>query len=113
MVFRPRSSAQPSSRSSVLGSKVSSCHISNWLTALLGMKLQPTSHGCFWYHALAASLDQRAGCCAPAWARPGSNISRLWMRHLTAHEDLRLRCMCLLLDLEESGEKILRLHHLH
>ncbi len=31
------SSAQPSSRSIVTGSKVSACHISNWLIAVLGI----------------------------------------------------------------------------
>jgi len=33
------------------GSHVSACHISNWLIAVLGMKLQPTSQGCEACHA--------------------------------------------------------------
>ena len=37
MVFIPRDSAQPSSRSMRLGSKVSACHISSWLIAVAGM----------------------------------------------------------------------------
>jgi hypothetical protein len=45
----------------VEGSNVSACHISNWLIALLGMKLHPTSQGWRAYHSLAFSGDQREG----------------------------------------------------
>src|SRR6516162_2466084 len=71
-VFMPRSAAQPSSRSMVFGSNVSACHISSWLIAVLGMKLQPTSHGCFLYHALACSALHRAG----SWAYSAGGNSR-------------------------------------
>ena len=36
-------------------SNVSACHISSWLTAVLGMKLHPTNHGCPRAHAAARS----------------------------------------------------------
>ena len=39
----PRSAAQLSSRSMVSGSQVPACHISSWLPALDGTKLQPLS----------------------------------------------------------------------
>src|SRR3569833_202662 len=39
----------------VAGSQVSACQVSNWLIAELGVKLQPTSQGCFAYHAFACS----------------------------------------------------------
>ena len=52
-MFIPKDSAQPNSRSIVETSKVSACHISNWLMAVLGMKLLPTSHGCLEYQWLA------------------------------------------------------------
>src|SRR3982751_3473020 len=55
MLVKPRSCAQPSSRSIVLGSNVSACHISSWLMAVLGPKLDPTSQGCLAYQALACS----------------------------------------------------------
>jgi len=44
-LVKPSDWAQPSSRSMVSGSKVSACHISSSLMAVLGMKLQPTSQG--------------------------------------------------------------------
>src|SRR5579862_1715649 len=53
MVFIPNDSAHPSSRSIVGRSKVSACHISNSLTAVLGMKLLPMSHGCWEYQSFA------------------------------------------------------------
>src|SRR5580704_600890 len=53
MVFIPRPSAQVSSRSMVGRSKVSACHISSSLMAVLGMKLLPTSQGWFAYQSLA------------------------------------------------------------
>ena len=62
MVFIPIASAQPSSLSISCGSKVSACHISSWLMASEGMKLLPTSQGCFGYHSLAFSGDQRDFC---------------------------------------------------
>src|ERR1700722_14430992 len=57
MVFMPRLSAQPSSRSIVGRSNVSACHISNSLIAVLGMKLLPTSQGCDAYHSSARCAD--------------------------------------------------------
>ena len=39
MLFMPMPSAHPSSRSIVLASNVSACHISSWLMAVLGRKL--------------------------------------------------------------------------
>src|SRR5258708_1546862 len=56
--------AQPSSRSMVALSKVSFCHISNSLMAVLGIKLQPTGQGCILYQALAFSAVHT--CC---WAK--------------------------------------------
>ena len=35
-LLKPRSSAQPSSQSIIIGSNVSACHISSWLIAVLG-----------------------------------------------------------------------------
>ena len=52
--------AQPSSRSIVSGSNVSACHISNWLIAVLGEKLHPTSHGCRVCQSFACSGVQRS-----------------------------------------------------
>jgi hypothetical protein len=46
MLLKPSPSAQPGSRSMVSNSKVSACHISSWLIAVLHEKLQPTSQGC-------------------------------------------------------------------
>ena len=43
----PISAAQPSSRSIVLGSKVSACHISSWLIEFDGMKFIPKAHQIF------------------------------------------------------------------
>src|SRR5215467_11237736 len=48
----------------VAGSKVSCCHISSWLIAVLGMKLQPTTHGCPSYHRVALSTDHRGSAAA-------------------------------------------------
>jgi hypothetical protein len=56
MVLKASFLAQPSSRLMVAVSKVSACHISNWLMAVLGRKLQPTSHPCWAYHVLAFSI---------------------------------------------------------
>ncbi len=61
MVFMPRPSAQVSSRSMVGRSKVSACHISSSLMAVLGMKLLPTSQGCFAYQSLACWGDHWCG----------------------------------------------------
>ena len=72
--FIPALSAKPSSRSIVGASKVSACHISSWLMAVLGMKLQPTSQGCRSDHARARSLVQRGS--APARAARVSRIAR-------------------------------------
>src|ERR1700728_4706013 len=63
IVFMPMPSAHPSSRSMVVGSKVSVCHISSSLMAFDGRKLDPTSQGCWVYHALA-SLSVHLPCCA-------------------------------------------------
>jgi hypothetical protein len=35
------------------------CHVSFWLIAVDGMKLQPTGHGCASYHRFARSTDHR------------------------------------------------------
>src|ERR1035437_3083273 len=45
----------------VAGSQVSACHISSWLMAVLGLKLQPTSQ---WVLA-----DQSLACCVVHWGR--------------------------------------------
>ena len=45
MVFMPMLSAHPSSRSIVVGSNVSACHISSSLIAVDGRKFAPTGHG--------------------------------------------------------------------
>src|SRR5262249_41967417 len=63
-LFMPMLWAKPSSRSIVAGSNVSACHISSWLIAVLGMKLQPTIHGCCSYQRLAFSADQRGAAAA-------------------------------------------------
>src|SRR5690606_39152652 len=60
-VLKPICLAHPNSRSIVSRSKVSSCHISIWLTAVDGTKLHPTIQGCSSYHSLAFSLDHLAG----------------------------------------------------
>ena len=57
---------------------MSACHISSWLIAVLGMKLQPTSHPRFWYHSLArASVKQRGVSVACLW-------QELWMPGVAA-----------------------------
>src|SRR5687768_6037968 len=58
MELNPMDSAQPNSRLMVVVSKVSACHISNWLIAVLGIKLAPRSQPTLAYHCLASSLDQ-------------------------------------------------------
>src|ERR1035441_10461902 len=58
-LVNPTPSAQPSSRSIVGGSNKPACHISNWLMAVLGLKLQPTIQTWLLYQALAFSSDQR------------------------------------------------------
>jgi len=71
MMLKPMSEAQPSSRSMVAGSKLCACHISSWLIAVEGMKLQPTSHGCLSYQAPIFSCDQRPVVVIPGcgfWA---------------------------------------------
>src|SRR5690606_3780237 len=52
----------PNSRSMVSGSKVPSCHISNWLIAVLGTKSAPFSHLCWAYHFSARSMDHLWDC---------------------------------------------------
>ena len=55
----------------VAGSKVSACHISSWLMAVLGMKLHPTGQRCAWYHSFALAADQRGeatSCRRPQYA---------------------------------------------
>src|SRR5690242_5454871 len=70
IVLNPMLSAQPNSRSMVVGSNVSACHISSWLIAVLGTKLAPVIHLCWLYHCVAFSAGQMvpvAGdglCCA-------------------------------------------------
>src|ERR1035437_9890894 len=63
MVFMPMLSAQPNSRSMVVGSKVSACHISSSLIAVDGRKLAPTGHGSLAYQALAWSSVHRSCAC--------------------------------------------------
>src|ERR1035438_5923525 len=63
MVFMPMPSAHPSSRSRVVGSKLSACHISNSLMAVEGRKLAPTGQGCWAYQALAFASVQRSWAC--------------------------------------------------
>src|SRR5580700_2549469 len=46
IVFMSRDSAHSSSRSIAGRSNESACHISNWLIAVLGIKLLPTRKGC-------------------------------------------------------------------
>src|ERR1017187_6083872 len=64
MLVKPSDCAQPSSRSIVAGSNVSACHISSWLIAELGVKLQPTSQLFSAYQTLAFSAGQRVGIVA-------------------------------------------------
>src|SRR5262249_62203917 len=63
-LVKPSCSAQLSSRSMVLGSKVSACHISSWLMAVLGVKLPPASQGCLAYQAVGFSVGQGAGAAS-------------------------------------------------
>src|ERR1019366_3152456 len=72
-LVKPSPSAQLSSRSIVTGSNESACHISNWLMAVLGLKLQPTIQTWLLYQALAFSSDQRV--CALAKPQLIPNIS--------------------------------------
>src|SRR5580658_883507 len=65
IVFMPIACAQPSSRSMVVASKVSACHISSSLIAVEGRKSEPTGHDCAAYHALACASVHRS--CACAW----------------------------------------------
>ncbi len=58
MLLKPRLSAHPSSRSIVGKSNVLACHISSWLMAVLGEKLQPTSQGCSRAQASAFGAGQ-------------------------------------------------------
>src|SRR5437763_8866677 len=71
MLVKPRPSAQPSSRSIVARSKVLACHISSWLIAVLGAKLQPTSQGCSPAHAWALATGQGPGSVGGAATRVG------------------------------------------
>ena len=72
-LLKPRPSAHPSSRSIVGRSKVPACHISSWLIAVLGAKLQPTSQGCAWAQvaALEAGQGLGSGVCPAAIAGTG------------------------------------------
>src|ERR1035438_10507046 len=72
-LVKPSPSAQPNSRSIVTGSNESACHISSWLIAVLGMKLQPTSQRWFCCQALAFSSDQRDCALAFPQTRPNSS----------------------------------------
>ena len=79
MVLNPMPSAQPSSRSMVVGSKVAACHISSWLMAVLGAKLAPLIQGCARYQAWALAAGQTGPAVAATvalvlifvfWAKP-------------------------------------------
>ena len=59
VMFMPIAAAHVSSRSIVLISKVSACHISSWLPAVDGEKLQPTLQPTRSLHWRVASIDQR------------------------------------------------------
>src|SRR3954468_2278912 len=74
MLVKPRPSAQPSSRSIVGRSNVLACHISSWLIAVLGAKLQPTSQGCSLAHAWALATGQGPGSVGGAAFRVGVKI---------------------------------------
>ena len=76
----PIDSARPNSLLSSAGSKVAAWNISNWLMASEGMKLAPTSHGCWSYQACALLSLQRpavsrvfADC---AWTKQPNNNGR-------------------------------------
>src|SRR6185312_9299847 len=64
MQLKPMDSAYPSSRSMVAGSNVCSCHISSWLTAVLGIKSEPRSQPFEAYQALARSGVHTGRCAA-------------------------------------------------
>src|ERR1039458_8328767 len=81
----PICGAQPSSPSMVTGSNVSACHISSWLIAVPGVKLQPTIQRCCAYHSLALSVDH--GDCASADAVVANKIP--------ANSDMALILVCI------------------
>lgn len=58
-MLKPILWANYNSLSIVSGSKVSAYHISSWLIAVEGIKLQPTLHPIVSYHLFAFSSDQR------------------------------------------------------
>src|ERR1019366_3935727 len=92
MVFMPIPSAQPSSRSIVVGSKVSACHISNSLLAVDGKKFAPTGHACFAYQSLTCCSVQRIDCplpCCPSRAGIVTNKSSTLIEHSDARTVLR------------------------
>src|SRR5512132_1820576 len=94
MVFIPKLSAQPNSRSILLGSNESACHISSSLIALAGLKLLPTSQGCFSYQSFACcSVHFTEGAATAVIERKTiPTINCAVFRISDMNPDLRLLC---------------------
>src|SRR5260221_889326 len=115
----PTLCAQPNSRLIVAVSNVSACHISNWLTAVLGKKSAPTNQPCFLYHELACSFDHILGSCAVDTIETNKNRKMIFIFLMNCYDLLTLSvflqaaCPTIVSGLAKGGTSNIKVHTKH